>query len=37
MFDSTVVGRVLKGYCPFVMFNALYSLGTCATVSEVEE
>lgn len=37
MFDSTVVGRVLKGYYPFVMFNALYSLGTCATVSEVEE
>ena len=37
MFDSTVVGRVLKGYYPFVMFNALYSLDTCATVSELEE
>lgn len=29
MFDDTVVGRVLKGYYPFPMFNTLYRLGEC--------
>ncbi len=29
MFDDTVVGRVLKGYYPFPMFNTLYRLGNC--------
>ena len=29
MFDDTVVGRVLKGYYPFPMFNTLYRLGAC--------
>ena len=32
MFDVTVVGEVLKGYYPFVMFNTLYRLGECAAV-----
>ena len=37
MFDDTVIGRVLKGYYPFPMFNTLYRLGTCvrATADEV--
>ena len=37
MFDSTVVGRVLKGYYPFPMFDTLYRLGTCVGVSEIED
>ena len=32
MFDVTVVGEVLKGYYPFVMFNTLYRLGECVAV-----
>ena len=28
MFDDMVIGRVLKGYYPFPMFNELYKLGT---------
>lgn len=36
MFDDMVVGRVLKGYYPFPMFNTLYRLGRCVqtTVSD---
>ena len=30
MFDDMVIGRVLKGYYPFPMFNTLYRLGNCA-------
>ena len=29
MFDDMVIGRVLKGYYPFPMFNELYKLGEC--------
>ncbi len=32
MFDDMVVGRVLKGYYPFPMFNTLYRLGECVAV-----
>ena len=28
LFDCRVIGRVLKGYYPFPMFNTLYRLGT---------
>ena len=37
LFDMTVVGRVLKGYYPFPMFHALYTLGTCVSVSPSED
>jgi hypothetical protein len=37
MFDDMVIGRVLKGYYPFPMFDTLYRLGTCAQVSEIED
>ena len=33
MFDDMVVGRTLKGYYPFPMFNSLYRLGTCVKAS----
>ena len=33
MFDDMVVGRVLKGYYPFPMFNTLYRLGRCVETS----
>lgn len=33
MFDDMAVGRVLKGYYPFPMFNTLYRLGSCVEVS----
>ena len=33
MFDMMAVGRVLKGYYPFPMFNTLYRLGRCVEVS----
>ena len=36
LFDDTVVGRVLKGYYPFLMFNTLYRLGTCVDISDAE-
>ena len=29
LFDDMVIGRVLKGYYPFPMFNTLYRLGNC--------
>lgn len=32
MFDDMVIGRVLKGYYPFPMFNALYRLKNCVAV-----
>ena len=34
LFDFTVIGRVLKGYYPFLMFNTLYRLGECVRISE---
>ncbi len=34
MFDDTVVGRVLKGYYPFPMFNTLYRLGECVEATQ---
>ena len=37
MFDDMVIGRVLKGYYPFPMFDTLYRLGTCAQVSKIED
>jgi hypothetical protein len=36
MFDDTVIGRVLKGYYPFPMFNSLYRLGTCVSATADE-
>ena len=36
MFDDTVIGRVLKGYYPFPMFNLLYRLGTCVEITDAE-
>lgn len=37
MFDDTVVGKVLKGYYPFVMFNDLYRLGECVETTINDE
>ena len=37
MFDDMVIGRVLKGYYPFPMFNTLYRLGNCVEIVELEE
>ena len=37
MFDDTVVGRVLKGYYPFPMFNTLYRLGDSVKVSGMQD
>ena len=37
MFDMMVVGRVLKGYYPFPMFNELYRLGDCVEVTNAGE
>ena len=31
LFDDMVIGRVLKGYYPFPMFNELYKLGECVS------
>ncbi len=37
MFDDMVIGRVLKGYYPFPMFNTLYRLGECVEAYSDEE
>ena len=37
MFDDTVIGRILKGYYPFPMFDKLYRLGSCCEVTASEE
>ena len=37
MFDDMVIGRVLKGYYPFPMFNELYRLGECVDVTPSED
>ena len=37
MFDDMVIGRVLKGYYPFPMFNELYRLGECVEVTPSED
>ena len=36
LFDCRVIGRVLKGYYPFPMFNTLYRLGTCVAAESDE-
>ena len=33
MFDHEVIGRPLKGYYPFPMFDTLYKLGECVSVN----
>jgi hypothetical protein len=37
MFDDMVIGRVLKGYYPFPMFDTLYRLGNCVNISKIED
>ena len=37
MFDPMVIGRVLKGYYPFPMFDTLYRLGNAVKVEREEE
>ena len=37
MFDCLAIGRVLKGYYPFPMFNTLYRLGNAVSVENIEE
>ena len=36
LFDCRVIGRVLKGYYPFPMFNTLYRLDSCVDVSPAQ-
>ena len=37
LFDCRIIGRVLKGYYPFKMFNTLYKLDNAVEVSELED
>lgn len=36
MFDDMVIGRVLKGYYPFPMFDTLYRLENCVSATSTE-